>query len=264
MTATGTVAAVLLLAIGFCLWRWRKARRGREVTKRDQVEDLMIDADMNNSRLLLASQSSLYRRIPSTPTSADRSTPIAQVLPSSKERRMRGSVTREQDLEDSDVSGPMSTTASTSIWPASTADSLDIPSPPTLSDPTHSHNPTSLPTLIGRELESILHSPRALGSTNRFADTSSPLFSMNDLQNPTTPEQQDQIPPNLFSEKPSLSPITPQPYRDARSILPSSNTPISRRDMEVLADLVAQRLIRDRGVQSPTQDSNPLPPPSYS
>ena len=269
MTVIGTLVAVLLLAIGFCFWRWRKARRGREVTRRDQGQDLMMDADKNNSGLLLTSQSPLYRNIPSTPTSAaDRSTPVAQVLPSSKELRMRGPVNREQDLEDglsiSDVSGPISTTASTSIWPASTAGGREGPLPPAPSDPSHSNNQQSLQALIGRELENILQTPRTLGSPTSFADTPSPFSSMNDLQSSITSEQQDQIPPNTFSEKPPLSLTIPQSYRDARSILPSSTTPISRRDMEVLADLVAQRLIRDRGVQSPTRDSNPLPPPSYS
>jgi hypothetical protein len=53
--------------------------------------------------------------------------------------------------------------------------------------------------------------------------------------------------------------------RDPRSILQSSATPISRRDMEVLADLVAQRLISGLAVDSPARDHNPEgPPPRYS
>lgn len=238
----------------------------RNTPRRDQSEKVMMDIDHNNSGLLLTAQSPSYGNMPSTPNSASYAAPAtplaAHLLPSSKELRMRGAVNRDQDLEDgmsmSDISGPMSSAHSTSIWP----ENSDI-SHQQRQTPSISNNQQSLQALIGRELENILQTPRNQSSPTSFADTPSPLSSINDLQTTITSESAQT--PNPFSEKPPLSLIIPQPHRDARSILPSSTTPISRRDMEVLADLVAQRLIRDRGVQSPTLDHNSaLPPPSYS
>ncbi|KIM29038.1 hypothetical protein M408DRAFT_329067 [Serendipita vermifera MAFF 305830] len=261
----GTLVGALLLAIGFCFWRWRRRRAIRGLQRRDQGTAVMNHANLNHSGALLTSSSPIANRTSHTGT-PDMPNPLTHpnVLPSSKELRMRGAVYREQDLEDgssiSDASGPLSTANSTSIWP----DASDVQQEGSSSQmPPRPHNQQSLQALIGRELENILQNPRHQDSPTSFTGTPSPFSSLNDVQSSVTSETEQSG--NPFSEKPPLSLTIPHSHRDARSILPSATTPISRRDMEVLADLVAQRLIRDRTPVSPTHGHNPaIPPPSYS
>jgi hypothetical protein len=270
MTIVATVGRVLFLIISLCCWRWCRARK---VQRRDQPRELMKNADMNNSGLLLtdSSLSRPYGPVPSSPNSGDPTIPAAplavNVLPSMKERRMRGAVNREPDLEDglsiSDVSGPLSTAHSTSIWPASSIASPENSPPRAQFQEPALRDQRSLQAIIGREIQEILQNPQSRISTS-FINTQSPFSSLNDLQSSHTSGNEPAT-LNPLAEKPTLSLEIPQTNRNPRSILQSATTPISRRDMEVLADLVAQRLISGRVAESSTPDHNPeAPPPRYS
>jgi hypothetical protein len=273
LTIVATVGGALLLIIGLCCWKWCRARRARKVQRRNQPQELMRNADLNDSGLLLTN-SSLARLdgpVPSTPNSGDPTmlaVPLAvNVLPSMKERRMRGTVYREPDLEDglsiSDVSGPLSTAHSTSIWPASSVASPDnSPSRAQFQEPAL-RSQQSLQAIIGREIQEILQNPQPRTSTS-FANTPPPPSGLNELQSSNTSGNEPAT-PGHSAEKPALSLEIPQTNRDPRGILQSATTPISRRDMEVLADLVAQRLINGRVVEASASDHNPeAPPPQYS
>ncbi|KIM29039.1 hypothetical protein M408DRAFT_127217 [Serendipita vermifera MAFF 305830] len=264
----GSLLGALLLAIGFCLWRRRRRNMVRSIQRRDQDPAVMDHANLNYSGALLTGPSTIASRA-SYIDSPDTPSPLPQphVLPSSKELRMRGGVHRERDLEGgssvSDASGPLSATDSTSIWP----DASDIqqagPSSQISPRPSGAHQEQSLQARIGRELENILQNPRHRDSPTTLTETSSPLSSLNDV--PTSITSEIERPTNMWSEKPPLSLTIPQSHRDTRTVLSSAATPISRRDMEMLADLVAQRLIQDRTPESPTHGHNPaIPPPSYS
>ncbi|KAG8802097.1 hypothetical protein FRC16_010400 [Serendipita sp. 398] len=165
--------------------------------------------------------------------------------------------------------------------------------------PAQASNPNSLFALIGRELEQILqeqdvegssHPPSTILETNSSA-SASPFSDSNGVERPS--EVQVNVSPPPPTSEPTSEPIpepTTEPAPVATPIPPSgkqsltvsiptatsvaerlsasprsgtSRTPISRRDMELLADLVAQRLTRDRrgdGVHSPINEA----PPSYS
>jgi hypothetical protein len=195
-----------------------------------------------------------------------------------------------QDLEAgtsmSEMSGPISTVHTTSVWP--TVDESEEghanASPRVIAGASRRReDPRSLQAIIQRELQQILennHQLRADSSQTTPQDPSLPTESSTDLRASTMDTLDSPLPsdPFVVDEKLPLRleiPTGSTPSREdllrsatLASALESSaqgRTPISRRDMELLADLVAERLGRRRGeTGAPSELGHHEAPPSYS
>jgi hypothetical protein len=245
------------------LWTWRKHRGSQPTSTRSRrrrkdaglmastpATDLVEDITPTSTPF----QSTAFLSAPAPQG-------MQQVIPSSKELRMRPWEARNsQDTASiSDISEPLSTLQPSSFWPTDSDAQSQIRAnilPHTSRGPTqHSR---SLQLIITRELEQILQHPQhsaSLTSLNEPIPASATQIFDSDKPRPT----------DSSNEKSQLSLITPTPHSssDTGNPLSSSSaigrTPISRRDMEVLADMVAERLARDHG-----RDRRNDLPPSYS
>jgi hypothetical protein len=320
------IISVLTFVVGLAiiaLWCWIRYRiRRRQRLQGDDQNEKRFDwlvpgikrvkaGTRNNSRPLLTDGDQADRSLAAAPETpwetmselpsasverlpANHSAPQVHVLPSSKELRMRAQqgMYSGQDLEAgtsmSEMSGPISTVHTTSVWP--TVDESEEghanASPRVIAGASRRReDPRSLQAIIQRELQQILennHQLRADSSQTTPQDPSLPTESSTDLRASTMDTIDSPQPlsnPFVVDEKLPLRleiPTGSTPSREdllrsatLASALESSaqgRTPISRRDMELLADLVAERLGRRReGTGAPSElGHHEAPPPSYS
>ncbi|PVG02663.1 hypothetical protein CPB86DRAFT_822677 [Serendipita vermifera] len=305
-----------LVLVALCCWIRHRVRRRRALEGDPQNEkrfDWLVPGvkrvkagSKNRSKPLLTEgdQEERLNAEPNTPWETSSELPSASVerlpaahpahppvhvLPSSKELRMRAAqgMYSGRDLEAgtsmSEMSGPVSTVHSTSIWPSvseSDEGHANASEPRVARGDRRRDDPRSLQAIIQRELQQILHNNQLntdSSQTTPQQQPSLPTTSSTDLPNSHIDTLDDE-PSNPFGDQkaplrldiPSGANSRDDLIRSATlaSALESSaqgRTPISRRDMELLADLVAERLGRRRESAAPGELNHlDAPPPSYS
>jgi hypothetical protein len=246
------------------LWTWRKHRGSQPTSTRSRSghgdAGLMagtptMDLVGNITPTSTPFQSSAF-------LSAPASQPMQQIIPSSKELRMRPWEARNSldTASISDMSEPLSTVQPSSFWPADSDAQSQIRAnalPHTIRGPIP--NSRSLQQIITRELEQILQNPQHSASFTSLNEP--PPTSATQIFDSDKPRSTESS--NEKSQLSLVIPATPHSGGDTGNPLSSSSaigrTPISQRDMEVLADMVAERLARDHG-----RDRRRDLPPSYS